>query len=55
MTKFTQEQVDAGAEALRQYEQGGRLLRSWEMLSDAEKKKWHKKAEAVLKAAACDS
>lgn len=47
----TQDEIDRGAEALRQIEQGGRLLRPWEMLSNTDKRKWRAKAEAVIRAA----
>lgn len=48
----TPEQIDAGAAALRQHEQGGRILRPWESLPNCDKKKWQKKAQIVLRAAA---
>ncbi len=48
---FTLAQIDAGAEALRQREQGGRILRSWDSLPNSAKKKWREKAETVLRAA----
>lgn len=48
---FTDDQVDAGAEALREKEQGGRLLRSWDALPNADKRKWRVKSLAVLHAA----
>lgn len=50
----TQEEIDRGANALRQIEQGGRLLRSWEALPNSDKKKWRAKSEAVLRAAIID-
>lgn len=43
--------IDAGAEALRQLEQGGRLLRNWDALPNYDKLKWRKKAQTVLRAA----
>jgi len=43
--------LDAGAEALRQVEQGGRLLRVWADLPNSDRKKWRLKALAVLAAA----
>ena len=46
----TVRQVDAGAEALRQHEQGGRLLRKWDDLPARDRKKWREKAECVLHA-----
>ena len=47
---FSDAQVDAGAEALRQIEQGGRLLRTWNDLPNSDKRKWRVKATAVLRA-----
>ncbi len=47
----TSGQVDAGAEALRQKEQGGRRLRAWDDLPNSDKKKWRDKATLVLLAA----
>lgn len=47
----TAKQIDAGAEALRQHEQGGKRLRPWEELPNCDKKKWHIKAQLVLRAA----
>jgi hypothetical protein len=48
-------QIDAGAEALRQYEQGGRILRKWEDLPNSDKRKWRDKATVVLRAAATEA
>lgn len=48
---FTTEQIDAGAEALRQHEQGGRKLNFWVTLPNSTKRKWRDKAMAVLNAA----
>ena len=48
---FTEEQIDAGAEALRQLEQGGRLLRAWEHLPYIVQRKWREKSLTVLHAA----
>jgi len=47
----TAKQIDAGAEALRQHEQGGRILREWEVLPNGDKKKWRIKSQLVLRAA----
>jgi hypothetical protein len=47
---FTQEQIDAGAEALRQHEQGGKRLNSWSLLPNSIKRKWRDKAITVLNA-----
>lgn len=44
-------EIDAGAEALRQVEQGGRLLRKWADLPPSDKKKWIEKSRIVLVAA----
>ena len=48
---FTAEDVDAGAEALRQLEQGGKKLTVWRDLPNTTKNKWRAKAKAVLLAA----
>ena len=50
----TQDEIDRGAEALRQLEQGGRLLRPWDQLPNSDRKKWRTKAEAVIRAAIID-
>lgn len=47
----TARQIDAGAEALRQHEQGGRILRPWADLPNCDKKKWRIKAQTVLRSA----
>jgi hypothetical protein len=49
--KPTQEEIDRGAEALRQLEQGGRVLRPWDRLPNSDRKKWRTKSEAVIRAA----
>ena len=55
MTELTDREIDAGAEALRQHEQGsgpsGRVLRGWDDLPNYDKRKWRVKAELVLRAA----
>ena len=51
MPEPTAHQIDAGSEALRQHEQGGKILRSWESLPNGDKKKWRVKAQLVLRAA----
>ena len=51
LMEITQNQIDAGAEALRQIEQGGRLLRRWADLPNNDKRKWREKAEIVIRAA----
>ena len=51
LSDFTDEQLDAGAEALRQHEQGGRILRDWSDLPNSDKLKWRKKSLTVLRAA----
>lgn len=50
----TQEEIDRGAETLRQIEQGGRILRPWGQLTNSDRKKWRTKAEAVIRAAIID-
>ncbi|MDE2096819.1 MAG: hypothetical protein KGL39_06190 [Patescibacteria group bacterium] len=47
----TDQRIDAGADALRRHEQGGRILRPWLELPIATKRKWREKAEIVLRAA----
>lgn len=47
----TAKEIDAGAEALRQHEQGGRILRPWDVLPNSDKKKWRVKSQLVLRAA----
>lgn len=49
--EFTQSEIDGGAEALRQIEQGGRVLRKWNDLPNSDKRKWRDKSSAVLRAA----
>ena len=48
---FTPDELDCGADALRRYEQGGKMLRDWVDLPTATKKKWRQKASIVLDAA----
>ena len=43
--------IDAGAEALRQRMQGGKLLTEWDRLPNATKKKWREYARIVCEAA----
>ena len=47
---FTPDEIDCGADALRRYEQGGKMLRNWTVLPTATKKKWREKASIVLAA-----
>lgn len=47
----TDSKVDRGAKALRQLEQGRRLLLDWDGLRASSKRKWLDKARAVLRAA----
>lgn len=51
MIEFSDKKIDAGAEALRQLEQGGKRLTDWDALPNATKKKWRGKAATVLLAA----
>jgi hypothetical protein len=44
-------EIERGAEALRNYQQKGRLLRKWSDLPNGAKKKWLQKSEIVLRAA----
>jgi hypothetical protein len=43
--------IDAGAEALRQRMQGGKLLTEWDRLPNATKNKWREYARIVCEAA----
>lgn len=52
MPEPTNTQIDAGADALRQHEQGGSISRAWGDLPNTAKKKWQMKALIVLLAAA---
>lgn len=47
---FTPDEIDCGADALRRYEQGGKMLRLWADLPNGTKKKWREKASVVLSA-----
>lgn len=47
---FTPDEIDSGADALRRYEQGGKMLRMWDDLPTATKKKWREKVGVVLSA-----
>lgn len=47
---FVSSKVECGADALRRFEQGGRLIREWKDLPAATKKKWVEKASVVLEA-----
>lgn len=48
---FTEKQIDAGGEALRQFEQAGKNLNFWATLPNSTKRKWRDKALIVLNAA----
>ena len=45
---INQDQIDCGADALRRYEQGGKMLRDWGDLPTSTKKKWREKAQVVM-------
>lgn len=47
---INQDQIDCGADALRRYEQGGKMLRDWDDLPTSTKKKWREKAQLVMDA-----
>lgn len=47
----TEAQIDAGAQVLRDLQQGHRMLRRWVELPKADKRKWREYATAVLNAA----
>lgn len=48
----TEDQIDAGAEVLRNIQQGKRITTPWRNLSKSAKQKWREYAAAVLNAAA---
>lgn len=45
------EQLDAGAKALREYEMEGKITRDWADIPKAQKRKWWAKSAIVLAAA----
>lgn len=47
---FSPDEIDCGADALRRYEQGGKMLRDWRDLPSGTKKKWREKVGVVLSA-----
>jgi hypothetical protein len=47
----TEQQIDAGAKALREKQQAGKRLNEWSSLPNSTKKKWRDHASAVLSAA----
>ena len=46
----TDEMIDAGAKALREFEQAGKRLNPWPLVPKAQKRKWYEKVEVVLRA-----
>lgn len=44
-------EIDAGAQALRQRQTSGRIMRSWSQLPPSDKRKWRDYAACVLTAA----
>lgn len=52
MAIISDEEIDAGAQALRQRQQGGKQLIPWDRLTNTTKRKWRGHAECVLTAAA---
>jgi len=52
MDKSIQAMIDAGAEALRERQQAGRITRDWTALPNGDKRRWREHSAAVLKAAA---
>lgn len=52
MADVPAEEIDAGAQALRQRMQGGKKLNSWSSLPNSAKRKWLDHAACVLTAAA---
>lgn len=51
MATITQDQIDAGAQALRERNMAGRITRPWADLPNHDKAKWRNQAETVLRAA----
>jgi hypothetical protein len=51
MSHWTQEQIDAGADALRRRLMSGRALRDWDDLPNPTKRTWRDHAVTVLDAA----
>lgn len=47
---MNQDEIDAGADALRRFEQGGKRLRLWDQLPNGVKNRWREKANIVLDA-----
>jgi hypothetical protein len=48
----TEDEIDAGAKALRERMMGGKITRSWDRLPNSDKRKWREHAATVLAAAA---
>lgn len=51
MTTWNADEVECAADALRRYEQSGRIVLDWERLPTRAKGKWRLKATVVLDAA----
>jgi hypothetical protein len=51
MSDPTEDQIDAGAKALRELQQAGKRLNEWSTLPNSTKKKWREYSSVVLKAA----
>lgn len=51
MREPTKDEIEAGAQALRERQQAGRITREWSKLPKSEKLKWQLHAETVLRAA----
>lgn len=49
---YTAAEIDAGAEALRNHQMSGRVMRPWKNLPNSSKRKWLISSERVLMAAA---
>lgn len=47
----TEDEIDAGADALRQHDQGGKKLRLWDDLPNSAKRKWRERVSVVFLAA----
>jgi hypothetical protein len=47
---FTFTEIDAVADALRQYEMAGRKLNSWDKIAPGQRRKWRAKAISALNA-----
>mgnify|MGYP001596778522 CR=1 FL=1 len=52
LERFPENEIDAGAQALRDRQQSGKRLNDWSTLPNSAKRKWRDHAACVLSAAA---